>query len=140
MKFRYTEYELGNGKTMHRPTLPLTLHYGNVVIPVADALVDTGADRTLLPLELGIAFGFRFDLQKDGDVWSGAGGGKFRVYFAPAPIHFTLQQKAFRDIQWTGLVCFTLDQPTILLGHKGCLEYLDITLRGKKREIEVHAG
>lgn len=140
MKFRYTEYELGKGKTIYRPTLPITLHYGDVAIPVSDALVDTGADQTLLPLEFAIVFGFRFDLKENGEVWSGAGGGKFHVFSAPMPIHFTLEQRGFRTIRWTGMACFTLEQPTILLGHKGCLEYLDVTVRGKKREIEVHAA
>ena len=99
MRFRYTEYEMGNGKVICRPTLPVTFQYGDITIPVADALVDTGADQTLLPLAFAIPFGFRFDLKKDGDEWSGAGGGKFRVFFAPKPITFILEQTGFRRIQ-----------------------------------------
>lgn len=44
MKFRYTEYETSKG-TVYRPTLPITFQCGNTVIPVIDALVDTGADQ-----------------------------------------------------------------------------------------------
>ncbi len=140
MKFKYTEYELGKGRFTARPTLPITFQYGNIRIPVADALVDTGADQTLLPLEFAIQFGFRFDLKKDGEVWSGAGGGKFRVFLAPRPIKFILAQEGFRTIQWMGPVTFTLEQPTILLGHQGCLEHLDLLFHGKQKILEVKAA
>lgn len=140
MKFAYTEYTLENERVIRRPTLPITLRYGNVTIPVADALVDTGADQTVLPLEFATAFGFSFDLKKDVEKWSGAGGSLFLVYRSPKPIHCSLSQIGFRTIQWEGHVYFTLKQPTILLGHKGCLEHLDLVFRGKQRMLEVAAA
>lgn len=139
MKFKYTEYEMGR-RVITRPTLPITLQYRDVRIPVIDALVDTGADQTLLPLAFATQFGFKFDPQKDGERWSGAGGGKFRVFLAKEPIQFYVEQEGFRTIKWSGLVSFTLEQPIILLGHKGCLEYLDITCRGKQKILEVNAA
>ncbi|MBI3619476.1 hypothetical protein HY213_05595 [Candidatus Peregrinibacteria bacterium] len=138
MRFRYTEYEMGRGQVVYRPTLPMTLECGSVQIPVIDALVDTGADQTVLPLSFAVAFGFRFDLNHDGEKCHGAGGGHFRVFASPKPIHFILEQEGSRTIRWTGSACFTLHQPTILLGHKGCLEYLDIGFHGKKKILEVH--
>jgi hypothetical protein len=120
--------------------LPITFQYVDIIIPVKDALVDTGADQTLLPLAFAVQFGFRFDLKRDGVEWSGAGGGKFRVFLAPEPITFILEQTGFRRIQWTGLVSFTLDQPTILLGHKGCLQHLNIMFRGREKILEVNAA
>lgn len=131
---------MGKGGVVYRPTLPITFQFGDIKIPVTDALVDTGADQTLLPLAFAIQFGFQFDLKKDGEEWSGAGGGKFRVFFAPEPIKFILEQTGFRKILWSGAVTFTLKQPTILLGHRGCLEHLDIMFRGKQKILEVNAA
>ena len=129
---------MNKGEIIYRPTLPITLRYGRITIPVSDALVDTGADQTLLPLAFAIQFGFRFDLLRDGVEWSGAGGGKFRVFPAPKLIEFILEQRGFRSMHWTGFASFTLDQPTILLGHRGCLDNLDLLFRGKERTLEVH--
>lgn len=139
MRFRYTEFDYGKGRIVSRPTLPITFSYGKIAIPVTAALVDTGADQTLLPLQFAIAFGFTFDLKKDGEEWGGAGGGKFRVFPSPKPIHFVIPaQKGFRSIEWDGYVTFTINQPTILLGHKGCLEKLNLTFKGKQKILEVH--
>ena len=138
MRFRYAEYDTGKSGVICRPTLPITFQYRGTTIPVTDALVDTGADQTILPLAFAVQFGFKFDLMRDGIECNGAGGGKFRVFFAPEPVEFTIEQTGFRRIRWNGPVSFTLDQPTILLGHKGCLEHLDIMFRGREKVLEVN--
>ncbi len=138
MKYPYTEYETGRGRVITRPTIPITFEYNKISIPVIDALVDTGADQTLLPLQFALEFGFKFNLHKDGEVWSGAGGGKFRVFPSPKPIHFIIPaQKGFRAMEWDGDVFFTINQPTILLGHRGCLENLNLTFKGKQKVLEI---
>lgn len=137
MKFPYAQYEYPQG-IVQRPTLPVTFTYGKVSIPYADALVDTGADQTMLPLEFATSFGFSFDLKRDGEEWNGAGGGKFIVYHSPKPIQFSIEQNGFQKIEWEGHVCFTLKQPTILLGHRGCLENLDLIFRGRQKVLEVN--
>lgn len=110
-----------------RPTLPITFQYGGMTIPVKDALVDTGADQTLLPLAFEVEFGFRFDLKRDGIEWSGAGGGKFRVFLAPEPIEFILEQRGFRRIHTT-----SRSKRYEPLEDRACISWLEWTLRGTR--------
>jgi hypothetical protein len=136
MIFPYTHYQLPSGKVISRPIVPVTLKYRSTVLPV-EALVDTGADETVLPLEFATLFGFSFDLEKDGEQWEGAGGGLFRIFRSPKPIEFILEQNGFPPLKWKGHVCFTLNQPTILLGHRECLEYMNSSFMGKKKLLEM---
>ncbi len=137
MNFPYSEYALQDGSRIFRPTLPVRFKYRKVEIPIADALVDTGADYTLLPLEFASEFGFKFDLVEDRIDWQGAGGNLFPVYKSPEPIEICIDSKGFRPKYWKAAVYFTLKQPTILLGHKGFLEHFDVTFKGTKKAIEI---
>ncbi|HLD71352.1 MAG TPA: hypothetical protein VI873_01910 [Candidatus Peribacteraceae bacterium] len=138
MIFPYTEYTLFDGRKILRPTLPVRLKFGRREIPIIDALVDTGADQTLLPLAFASEFGFQFDPIEDKIDWQGAGGHSFPVYKSPEPIEICIDTKGFRPKYWKATVYFTLQQPTILLGHKGFLEHFDLTFRGSKKVLEVN--
>lgn len=138
MIFPYTEYTLFDGTKISRPTLPVCIKFGRTEIPITEALVDTGADQTLLPLAFASEFGFKFDLAKDKIEWQGAGGHSFPVYKSPEAIELCINIKGFRRKYWKAKVYFTLKQPTILLGHKGFLEHFDLMFRGAKKVLEVN--
>lgn len=133
--FPYTQFG-SKERVQYRPTVPVIFRHGKTRIPIAHAIVDTGADYTLLPLQLANEFGFTFDLKK-GELWNGAGGGTFRVYRAPEAIDCVIQKNGFAPLQWKSIVHFTLEQPTILLGHRGCLEYFNLSFYGKKKELHM---
>ena len=136
MIFPYTEYS-DTGKSVFRPTVRVVFSCKGTSLIVGHALVDTGADKTLLPLSMATAFGFTFDLEKEKEMWGGAGGGSFPVYRSPMPIEYKIEQQGFRPIVWKAPVYFTLHQPTILLGHDGFLEKFNLLFKGKDRLLEL---
>jgi len=114
------------------PMLPLQLNG----FPVGNALVDTGATVTILPMELlGLLC---VDLDKKKSItMSHAGGGTFSVIPASTKITYCIEHSGFRPIQWNGTVFFSARQDTILLGHYECLDQLVLTLDGPKKKIRV---
>ena len=139
MRFSYIGQPIHGDDIIYRPFIPITFSHNKRSVTFK-ALVDTGADRTILPLETAVLFGFTFDLQRDREEWDGAGGGKFYVYKSPEPVEYSIEQKGFRMLEWKAHVYFTLKAPTILLGHKGCLDRLDLTFRGKQKMLEIVAA
>jgi hypothetical protein len=136
MNFPYAQFTLPDGRRIYRPMLPITFKHGRVSFPV-HALADTGADETILPMAFAAEFGFTFDLEADRVAYQGAGGNGFIVYPSPELIEHCISGPGFRPIRWKGRVSFTLDQPTILLGHRDCLERFNLTFKGKERTFAV---
>ena len=52
MEFPYVKCEGAAGSVVFRPYIPITLSFRRKTFPVGHALVDTGADVTLLPLDI----------------------------------------------------------------------------------------
>jgi hypothetical protein len=59
------------------------------------------------------------------------------VYQSPEPVEHVIEGKGFRPIRWKAHVGFTLSQPTILLGHRGCLERFDVLFRGGEKVLQM---
>ncbi len=59
-RYPYLQSHNASGQTMLRPILPLTLEYEGRKL-VANGLLDTGATVNVLPFEVGIALGIRWD-------------------------------------------------------------------------------
>jgi len=125
------------GKPIYYPALRVTFKYKKFRETFGNALVDTGADETMLPLSMANEMGFRFDLEKDKTMWDGAGGTKFAVYESTHPIEFILESPGFRLHKWKANAYFTLEQPTILIGRKNFLDKFVITFDGKNRVFEL---
>lgn len=114
------------------PTLPISING----FPIGNALVDTGADITILPLEISQVLGIELNTEKAINIGS-AGGGKFTAIPSKKKIKYSLEHSGFRPIQWNGTVFFAPRQPTILLGQYECLSELKITLDAKNRILKV---
>lgn len=135
MQFEYVKIETDDGYR-YRPCAPVTLSHGDRQFRVRSALFDTGADITILPGEIAVFLGVELDESRAIEIGA-AGGGNFRALPSRNKIGFALQQAGFRPIVWSGVAYFSDTQPTILLGHKGCMEHLVLTFRGKERVMQV---
>jgi hypothetical protein len=131
MEFDYAKREWSGG-ILYVPTLPVWFNN----FPISSALVDTGADVTILPMELNQILNVEVDL-KHPIVFTGAGGGKFEIFPAKEKVEYRIEKGGFRPITWKGTVFFAHNEPTILLGQFECLSELSLILDGKRRKISV---
>jgi hypothetical protein len=94
MEFPFTERECDVG-VLHVPTLPIALNG----FPVGHALVDTGADVTLLPWELNQVLDLDLAFAKSLEFQS-AGGSLFRAVPGTEPVTYRIEQSGYRPIEW----------------------------------------
>jgi hypothetical protein len=131
MEFNYVRREWSKG-TVWIPTLPVSLNH----FPIGNALIDTGADVTLLPMELYQILDVELDKGSSIEFTS-AGGSNFKAIPCTKKIEYSIEHSGFRPIRWKGVAYFVEDQPTVLLGQYQCLSELKLMLDGKKRKISV---
>lgn len=131
MEFEYTRREWSRG-AVYVPTLPICVNG----FPIGHVLVDTGADVTILPMELRDVLGADLDRDK-ALVFTGAGGEDFKAIPSVQSVEYSVEQAGFRPVLWKGIVFFAVDHPTALLGQYQCLSELKITLDGKNRRIGI---
>ncbi len=125
----------GKFAKIYLPIIPITLS-GKHSFPVSSALIDTGADMTLLPMEMRKYLDVELDETKAINLGS-AGGGGFTAIPSAEPIWYCIEKKGFRPIRWQGTVFFSPRQPIVLLGHFQCLDQLNLSLKGKKKKIII---
>jgi hypothetical protein len=135
VEFPYVKGDGGFGP-VYRPVIPVTISSGAKSFPVGHALVDTGADMTLLPLAIAHLLEIPLDDSRTLKV-GGAGGGVFAALPSLRKIGFAIEQRGHRPIVWQGTAYFSPDQPAVLLGHHQCLELLSLHFRGPDRMFEV---
>ncbi len=135
MIFKYSEYQSSNGKKIFRPSIPITFQVGKKEFPV-EALIDSGADMTILPIEIAGYFDFKLGKESRLPI-SGAGGGQFFIYRSPIKLEHIIQQIGHRNMKWSSFVYFAEQQPTILLGQKGFFDNVKVALDGSKKVIEI---
>lgn len=100
------------------------------------ALVDTGADMTILPLAIAHLLEITLDDSRTIQVGS-AGGGTFVALPSLQKIGFAVEKRGHRPIVWQGTAYFSDDQPAVLLGHYQCLDRLNLQFRGPERVLRV---
>lgn len=125
-----------DGSKIFRPTVPVVFKNKSKFIQT-EAIIDSGADFTILPIEIAGILDIKLDLRTK-TVFHGAGSNPFTVYPSPVEIEHILRQGGFRPIQWKTKVFFAEFQPAILLGHKGFLEKFKIVLDGPRKELEIN--
>ena len=135
MKFKYSEYTGPNNTKIFRPTVSIIFKNKSKFIQT-EAIIDSGADFTILPIEIAGILEIKLDMRKK-TTFHGAGSNHFTVYPSPVSIEHILRKGGFRPISWKTKVFFAESQPGILLGHKGFLEKFKVTLDGKKKELQI---
>ncbi len=142
MKFAYQRYEVEaspafGGGLLYRPEIPL-----RVIGQAGDAnflaLVDTGADGTLIPRSLGERIGVEIDDSQAVPVRGFSGAGEVKV--SPGLVSLELRQgeTCYRWEATIGFVEFaTPEAEQGILGHAGCLDFFVVTFDGETHELAV---
>ena len=127
----YAKREWSKG-TIYVPVLPIIVNG----FPVGQALIDTGADVTLLPMELYQIL--EVDLDKEHAIeFTTAGGDDCQGVPAKERLEFCIEHSGFRPLIWKGTAFFVKGQPTVLLGQYECLSEWTLTLDGKRRKVRI---
>jgi hypothetical protein len=139
MKWPYRPYRvrLYHGEpytTVWRPTVRLILHgpLGSVKL---NALVDPGADQTMLPRQFADALGISVDDGRPGSV-RGVGRSSLIVYPGEAALEIAHQGQSFR---WQATIRFG-PADHVLLGQLGCLEFFTATFDHYHRELTLETN
>lgn len=143
MRFPYQRYEVdaapgfvGVGGVLYRPEIPI-----RVIGVTGDAsflaLVDTGADGTVLPKSVSDAIGATVDMSRPIRV-RGLAGQEMQVWLGYVELELRQGDELCR---WAATVGFAeFDDPEdeqALLGHGGCLDLLRVTFDGQRHELEI---
>ncbi len=119
-----------------RPEVPLRI-IGPDGAETLLALVDTGADATVLPKWTQEAIGAAID-ETQPSIISGIAGQELEV--VPGNVELMLEQ-AGQVFRWTTRVDFAADEGLVdaaaILGHAGCLRYFRPSFDGYDRELEL---
>ncbi len=118
-----------------RPLIPVTF-YANGLEFKSFGLIDSGADYSILPIEIAGILGLNLKGQPQYTL-VGAGGSYFTIYRSPIEVDIVLEKRGFRKTQLHSYVYFSESGTTILLGQNGFLNKLKLTLNGKSREIQI---
>ena len=122
--------------TTYRPMIPIRI-VGPDAAALYLALVDTGADGTVLPRSVADDLGIVPDDQKADDV-TAFGGTRLRT--APAKAQFELSDGT-DSCRWETTVDFVEfpdpQHETLILGHEGFLQFFTATFNGKMKTVEL---
>ncbi len=141
MKFPYRSYQVMPtptlpGGILSRPEIPLHITGPGGTISVL-ALVDTGADETLLPRSVGDDVGAIID---DSIRWPLGGIAGQEIHASPGEVELKLMGPD-RSYRWTVTVAFVsfpdpADEQAIL-GHAGFLASFRALFDGESGELEI---
>ncbi|PIQ78701.1 hypothetical protein COV82_00030 [Candidatus Peregrinibacteria bacterium CG11_big_fil_rev_8_21_14_0_20_46_8] len=135
MKFPYVEFVGIAEERIFRPMIPVTFKYKKYKVE-SYALIDSGADYTILPLEA--AGDLKFSLSDQPQYYlQGAGGESFKIYKSPEPIEQIITKTGFKPLKSKSFIYFGESCTTFLLGQSGFLNHFSVRLNGRKKEIEI---
>lgn len=135
MDIEYSKYRTRDG-TFYRPTLDVIFRYKSAVLPYEAAIVDTGSDFIMLPLDIAEVLEAEPDFEQVTELHC-ACGGTFRGYASRYPIEIIIDQKGFRPVSWKTHVRFVEAKVSVLLGHRGFLDRFNATFHGKQHTMTL---
>lgn len=143
MNFRYRQYEIPDGResgklvTVYRPVIAVT-----VSGPSGDlfqrALVDTGADFSILPLSIAPLLGITLD-PKNNRVGESATGHNLAVSIGKVTLEITQGRERYHWVTEVGFALLggTYHDEDAILGHGSFLDFFTATFDGKKHELAL---
>lgn len=136
MKFPYREYismlpGTSDFRLILRPVISI-----RILEPGAearwDALVDTGADETLLPMSLAEILGVKLDQVFTSEPTS-ISGDRLKIHYGDVAFQIGTGKDCVAWKTTVGFVEFrSSEDEVILLGHGGCLDYFTATFDGER--------
>ena len=103
------------------------------------ALVDTGADNTILPKSIARDLGIRLTAGK-GPAATAFGGQEITLFYADLELELLHPDGSLR---WLARVYFFEkggDDETLILGHQGFLDFFTATFDGEKCDLDLVAN
>jgi hypothetical protein len=144
MRFQYREYishfpGTSDFRLILRPVITVRIT-GPAATARWDALVDTGADETLLPLSLGELLGVALDRDATSRA-TGVTGEILTIFYGDVEFQIADGRETVRWRTSVGFVEFgSADDEVIVLGHGGCLDYFTASFDGENAELELNAN
>jgi aspartyl protease len=141
MKFDYTTYDVDPSSTnpsgvVRRPEVLLRVNSGASARLVL-ALVDTGADESVLPSTLANSIGVTTD---DANTIQAAGVGGQLIDLLPGAVELEITDGS-ESYKWRTVVGFARfenpDDECAILGHVGALEYFTATFDGEAHQLSL---
>lgn len=135
MKFPYVEF-LGLAEDrIFRPLVLITFQAGDKQFK-SYALIDSGADYTILPIEIAGHLGLKLSSEFR-YFMEAAGGSSLNIYRSPVEVKHIIQKSGFRNLEWLSYVYFAESGSTLLLGQKGFLDRFEVRLNGHSKEAQI---
>jgi len=135
MRFPYTlslarSIDSGDEIVLLRPEIPVRV-YGPAGAAEMLALVDTGADSSILPLSIAHDLGIE-TIPGKGPAATAFGGQQIALSFAEVDLELSQDDDVIR---WRGRLYFAdfpdATEKTVILGHEGFLDYFTATFDGE---------
>lgn len=132
MKFKYRKINLkdpfSNKKYLLRPIIPVSLQFKDKSIHY-EALIDTGADFCIFPIELANTLGINLNLDRI-IYFSGIGGQPLKGFITDVILRVG-------EINISTKIVFAESGSTRVLGQRGFFDHFDVKLSYQKQEIEI---
>lgn len=141
MKWSYSEFEVDSSRicpagVVYRPIAHVGIAGSNGSVYLR-ALIDTGADHTLVPYSVADQVGAKLFDDESNSV-EGISG--HEVIVVPGEIELELIDDV-ETVKWTTVIGFAQfaapEDECSVLGHAGCLEYFLATFDGVNRSVEL---
>ena len=118
-----------------RPVVRVEIIGPNQKSTTVTALVDSGSDETVFPKDVADRLGIPLTPVKT--AISAHPGLSYKLWYGPVALSIS---DGLVTRTWDATVAFTDAQFHIpfVLGYAGCLQYFDVTFRGRAEELELH--
>ncbi len=130
MEINYSVYRNRDG-TFYNPTVDVIFGYKSKRFTYFSALVDTGSDFVMLPLDIAETLGAEPDFDSKTEL-NCACGNSFISYASRYPLEIIINHPGFRPKSWQTHVRFVDAKTTVLLGQRGFLDRFNVTFYGKR--------
>ena len=141
MKWNYRRIEVDRSRIcpsgiVYRPMATMRIR-GSVGSAYLRALIDTGADHTLLPFSAAEHIGAELFLDEQ-DAARGVSGHEIAIIPGRVELELLGESESLRWIAVIGFAKFaTPEDECSIFGHAGCLEYFSATFDGVTRSVEL---
>ena len=121
-------YKYEKRDNLYYPIVPINFYTNSKPLFQAKAIVDTGADITLIPKSLGMDL----ELKRTQLQYIGGVGGRMGYYLNLIKVEIA-DKKITIPVAWS-----TQDSVPLLLGRKGVFDKFRFCFNDKSKEMEIH--